>query len=308
MTDPAVTGSANLVQVLTSAKEYLSDFRPQTRSVRYNYRERTSEMTFLIEVPDSRERKLSDVEIPVLGYRVKDMFSMPDYKSVESAIVHKDEYITFDPDALPGHNEFILTLTGNVDPDTLKELVHLKVPEDPQTKDELDKYWVHSAIKRPSIMKEVYDDLQIDNVDLSVQVGVQRCFSSTIPQDVLDLFDKTRELMEASDKYNRNKLRSAGKRRHEALQSINTQPGEAADFLRSLATAEHIQDFISVDSPYRRRNINPELSNNRPIPETIDVDITTDLDLDNRAADGEIVFEKGDYEEYIGDMMDEELG
>lgn len=89
MSDPQTSLSADLVDVVRRAYEFFEDFEPQTRSVRYNYREATSEMTFLIRVPDSRKRKFGKVKIPISdGYRLKDMFSLPDYKPVKAALLN----------------------------------------------------------------------------------------------------------------------------------------------------------------------------------------------------------------------------
>lgn len=308
MNEPSTNVTANLVDVVSGAYEFFDDFRPQTKSVRYNYREATSEITFLIEVPDSRKRKFGKVKIPISnGYRVKDMFSLPDYNPVTAVYTLRDGYITFNPKQLPNQDQYIITLNGDVEPQTLEEIVHLKAPEDPTRTEEEDSYWVHSAIKRPGVMKEVYDDMQVDNVDITLKVGVQRCFSNSIPGDVLDVFDRTRELLEASNKDDRNQIFTASRRRYKARRDLSTSPAEAADLVRSLATAENLQDFISIDDPFRERNINPGTPEQHIFPETVSVDVTTDLDLDRQAADGDIIFKKKKFEKFIEGKIDDEI-
>lgn len=308
MSDPQTSLSADLVDVVRRAYEFFEDFEPQTRSVRYNYREATSEMTFLIRVPDSRKRKFGKVKIPISGgYRLKDMFSLPDYKPVKASSKSNKGYITFNPKELPSQNEFIVTLRGDVEPETLNEIVHLKSPEDPTRTEKEDSYWVHSAIKRPGVMKEVYDDMQVDNVDISMNVGVQRYFSNGIPEDVLDIFDRTKDLLEASNKDDRNRIVTASKRRYEARQNLSTSPSEAAEIIRSLATAENLQDYIQIDDPFRERNINPGTPKQNIFPETVSVDVTTDLDLDRQAADGDITLQKKDFQEFVEGKIDDEI-
>jgi len=308
MSDPQTNLSADLVDVVKGAYEFFEDFEPQTRSVRYNYREANSEMTFFIRVPDSRKRQFGKVKIPLAdGYRLKGMFSLPDYKRVNASHTSREGYITFNPKELPNQNEFIVTLRGDVEPDTLNEIVHLKSPEDPTRTEEEDSYWIHSAIKRPGVMKEVYDDMQVDNVDISMNVGVQRCFSNSIPKDVLSIFDRTKELLEASNEHDRNKIVTASKRRYEARQNLSTSPAEAADIIRSLATAEHLQDFIDIEDPFRERNINPGTPKQNLFPETVSVDVTTDLHLDRQAANGDIVLQKKDFQEFVEGKIDDEI-
>lgn len=300
MTDPSTNITANLVDVVQQAYGYLDDFRPQTKSVRYNYREATSEMTFLIEVPDSRKRNFGNVEIPMgEGYRFKEMFALPDFTPVNAAYTTKNGVLSFDPKELPSQERYIITLRGDVKTKSLEEIVHLKAPEDPKKEGETDSYWVHSAIKRPGVMKDVYDDMQVDNVDISLQVGVQRCFSNAIPQDVLEVFNRTRELLSASNEHDRNEVFKASRRRYQARSDLSSSPAEAAELIRSLATADHIQEYISVDDPFRERNINPTTPEKNIFPETISVDITTDLNLDRQAADGELKFQKSEFEDHI---------
>ncbi|GCF14614.1 hypothetical protein Harman_25490 [Haloarcula mannanilytica] len=308
MNDFSGNVTANLVDVVRNAYNYIDDFRPQTKSIRYNYRESTSEMTFLIEVPDSRKRLFGDVKIPISeGYRVKEMFALPDYTPVRAVYDVKDGYITFNPSELPSQDEYILTLNGDVEPETLKEIVHLKAPEDPKRKEEEDAYWVHSAIKKPGLMKDIYDDMKVDNVDISMQVGVQRCFSNAIPDDVLEVFDRTRELLDASNEDDRNQVISASRRRYQARRDINTSPAEAAEIIRSLATADNIQDYITVDDPFRERNINPGQPEQNIFPENISVDVTTDLSLDQQAVDGNITFRKKSFQNFVEEKTDNEI-
>ncbi|PHQ46120.1 hypothetical protein DJ68_09085 [Halorubrum sp. C3] len=88
---------------------------------------------------------------------------------------------------------------------------------------------------------------------------------------------------------------------------MSTAPAEAADIVRSLATAENIQDYIGVDDPFRERNINPGTPEQHIFPETVSVDVTTDLDLDRQAADGDIIFQKKSFEEFIEGKIDDEI-
>ncbi|WP_336329240.1 hypothetical protein [Haloarcula sp. CGMCC 1.2071] len=308
MSDMSGNMTANLVDVVKGAYDYIDDFRPQTKSIRYNYRESTSEMTFLIEVPDSRKRLFGDIKIPMSeGYRVKEMFALPEYTPVRAAYDVKDGYITFNPSELPSQDEYILTLNGDVDPETLKEIVHLKAPEDPKRKEKEDSYWVHSAIKKPGLMKDIYDDMKVDNVDISMQVGVQRCFSNAIPDDALEVFDRTRELLDASNEDDRNQVINASRRRFQARRDISTSPAEAAEIIRSLATADNIQDYIQVDDPFRERNINPGQPEQNIFPENISVDVTTDLSLDQQAVDGNIIFRKKSFQDFVEEKTDNEI-
>lgn len=49
---------------------------------------------------------------------------------------------------------------------------------------ELDKYWLNSMIRNVDYFKKIYQELEIDDVNVSVHVGVERCFSTTFPKEM----------------------------------------------------------------------------------------------------------------------------
>jgi len=51
-------------------------------------------------------------------------------------------------------------------------------------KSELNKYWLNSMIRNVDYFKKIYQELEIDDVNVSVHVGVERCFSTTFPKEM----------------------------------------------------------------------------------------------------------------------------
>lgn len=312
MSDPSVSGNATLsgiVEALDRVKGYFSGYEPDARSVTYDYRNQTSEMTLKITVPDNlgrhaRGRKAGKVKIPrARGYEFREMFSSEDFETVRAPWTRTESHWILDPTNLPSGENYMVRLDKrDIDADEFARIIDLNVPDDPVSKGGIDQYWVQSAIKDPSQLETTYEELKVNNVDLDIRVGVQRCFSNAIPEDVLDGFKRWSEVRNAD---NRNEVLVAHRRFREARKRMKMSEGELANYLRSLASAEQFEDFISIESPYRRQGIQPTTYEHAIFPEQIEVSISTNLSLEQKAAKGTLEFHKADYEEHIRDETED---
>lgn len=312
MSDPSVGGNATLsgiVDALDRVKDYFSGYKPDARSVTYDYRNQTSEMTLKITVPDNlgrhaRGRSAGKVQIPrARGYEFREMFSSEDFAPVRAPWTKTESYWVLDPTNLPpGENYMIRLDKRDIDAEEFTRIIDLNVPDDPVTKNGVDQYWVQSAIKDPRQLEATYEELKVDNVDLDIRVGVQRCFSNAIPDDVLEGFKRWTEVRNAE---NRNEVVVAHRRFRKARKRMKMSEGELANYIRSLASAEQFEEFISIDSPYRRQEIEPTAYEHAIFPEQIRVSISTNLSLEQKAAKGTLEFHKEDYEEHIRDETED---
>lgn len=297
--------TASIIDVIDRARNYFGDYEPDMKSVNYNYRDKTSEMTMKITVPRGRSRNHGKVRIPKKeGYRIKEMFT-PEFNEVNSVWDQKDDSWILNPANLPSEKHYLVRLEGKVDPDQFDQLIDLNVPDDPVTENGVDKYWVQSALKDPGVLANVYEELTVENVDLSVEVGVQRCFTTAIPSRIRKSFERTDDLIEASNKGDRNELITSSRRRQEARKRMSMTESELAQYLSSLATSEKLSEYIAVEQPFKRRDIDTPVTGQMIFPEQITVDVSTNLGLDKQAAEGELSFKKEKYTEYLEDEAED---
>lgn len=306
MSGDSVSGDASLqgiLEALDRVRNYFNGYQPDARSVTFDYRNRTSEMTLKITVPDNlgrkaRARKRGRVQIPVAeDYVFWDMFSSEDFSTVRAPWKKTDTHWVLDPTELPSGENYLVRLDKrNIAAEEFDRLIDLNVPDDPVSNSGVDQYWVQSAIKDPNLLAETYEELKVDNVDLDIRVGVQRCFSNALPDELMESFKRWGEVRRAD---NRNEVLVAHRRFREAQKRMKMSEGELATFIRSLASADSFRDFISVDSPYRREEIEPTSFEHAIFPEQILVSISTNLSLEQKAAKGSLEFKKEDYEQHI---------
>ncbi|NLV05292.1 hypothetical protein GOC83_03985 [Haloarcula rubripromontorii] len=297
--DVSTTGSASIVDVIDRARDYFGDYEPDMKAVTYDYRDRTSEMTIKITVPKGLSRRRGTVRIPVKeGYRIKEMYTSA-FQEVNSVWTREEDEWVLNPENLPSEKDYLIRLEGQVDAEKFDKIVDLNVPEDPVTEGGVDKYWIQSALRDPSALSEIYQELRVDNIDMNIEVGVQRCFSTAIPKRIRKSFERTDELIEASNEGDRNKIITSSRRRQEARKEMSMSEGELAKYLRSLATSERLGEYISIESPFKRRQIETSSMNHMVFPEQVNVDVTTSLNLETQAAEGELSFEKNDYTDFL---------
>lgn len=294
-----MTDVSGIIKGLDRLKKYLADYNPDTKSVKWNHKDRSSEMTIKVEIPNSMRRRLNDVRIPIDdGYVIDEMYSSA-LNPVKQNWKRKDDCWVLDPADLPSNEEYIIQMTkSNVDVDAFDKIIEVQSSQDSVADSGIEQHWVNARIKNRKMFEEIYKDFEVNDIELTVNVGVHKCFSTAIPDRVTEMFERTRELLKASSKGERGNVTVAHRRRHQAQQELNMSEQEAADIIRSLATAEDVGNFISIDNPFRRRRIEPTTHENA-LPAEVSVDVSTDLSLEKEAAAGNLKFNKDGYTDYL---------
>jgi hypothetical protein len=310
MTEPnlgANAGAGAIIDAIDRLKGYFSDYEPDMKSVTYDYRTGTSEMRLKITIPDDRARRYGDVKIPIKeGYRIQETISS-DFNTVDALWQQQNGYWVLDPTDLPNDDQYRVTLEGEVGSDVFNRLITLEASDDPIQEGGVDQYWIEALIKDPKTLSEIYEELRVNNVNLTVNVGVQRCFSTAIPDDVIRVFKRTMNLIDASNTGDFYDVKLAHKLREGTRDKVSVSEGEAANLIRSLASTENMEDYISIEQPYRREDITTETFKHNVLPETVAVDISTNLSLEQKAANGWLEFQKDDYTEHIREETEDLL-
>jgi len=305
MTDPSSVASLSIVEGIDRILEYFRKYDPDTKSIKYNYRDKSSEMTIKITISDSVRRNLKNVYIPIdEGYTVDEMYSS-DLEPVREPWYRKGDCWVLNPAKLPSNDEYIIKFTQKkIEEEKFDKIIELKSSKDSVEDEGIEQHWINARILDKETFEEIYKGFQINNIELSINVGVHKCFSTAIPEELTDMFKRTRELLGASSRGERGNVTVAHKRRHKAQQKINMSESEAAEIIRSLAMAENVGQFITIENPFSRESIEPTAHNNA-LPSEVGVDVSTDLSLQNEAAAGNLKFMKEDYTDYLRDETED---
>lgn len=301
-----VSASAEgLYKIAKDLKDYFSSYSPDMKKMSYNYSDRSGTMKFKITVPNNHSRLSGKVKIPRReGYQVQEILA-GGFDPIKIPIQTTEDTLIIDPSDLPSEQEYMVKMKkSHISDEKLRDVVGVEPSTEPKSKKGIEEYWLDAYIKDPAMVSEMYDVFEVRNIDFDIQVGVQRCFSQSIPQDLVKGFERTRDLIKASNEDDIYEVKKIHKLRKGSQDYNDIDKNAIAQFIESLASAESLRDFISVEGPYQRKDIATQ-SYELVFPERIQVGVATKLDLDQQAADGTLKFHKEDYTEYIEDETEE---
>lgn len=295
----------DIVEQLNKLYKALGPFRPETKGLRINYRERTSDLSLRLSVPDTVKRRLRNVEIPAYtGYTIHEIFD-ESLNRVDYAADYKDGKWVLHADRLPASEKFLAIMKGRIHKDALDHIVKVHAPEDPKKEEKLDKYWVHCTIKDRQILKQIWKELAIEQVNLGVRVGVQRYFTTAIPRQITMMLRTRRRLLDAIERGQRERSRLESQYRYwKRIAGISTS--DIYDLIRKLLTGEAFSSYISVDNPYEISSIEPVVPTFL-IPERVGVSVQTDLSYQRPAANGCLSFQKQDFSSTVSEAFEKFL-
>ena len=152
-----------------------------------------------------------------------------------------------------------------------------------------------------TILERLWEDLEVEDVDIDVRVGIDRCFATALPKDVRKALEATQELLAAARSRDREKMMKAWykyrmyARKIPSIEELNL-------FVQKVTASDFFRDYITVDRPFRIGEIRRgEVG--VIIPEIMFVEALTDLNLQNPAAIGYLTFKKKLYAEAIKDEL-----
>ena len=295
------------VGLIKQVDEVLNVFRPygpEVRRFRIDYLTRTSEIKYLLNIPSGVRRPThGTIELPTTtGFRIDEVLDLDtanlltvDYDSV-------GEKWVFDANHFPDSNRFMVTTRGMVSPDFLNGLVAVNCALNPTRRDNCDCYWIHSTLKDVSILEKIWDELDIDRVNVDVRIGVERFFSSAVPEAVKEKLRAQRELLSAIQQGQRNIEGLKSKYRH-AVRKTNISPSDLVDLMMRLVSGEFFSEYITLDKPFVLGAIEPHRDLASVVPDRVKVNVSSDLNLRLPAAKGELTFKRKDFTDKITESV-----
>jgi len=305
----ALKTGVTITKQLEDISRSLRPFQPEVKSFRIDYIEKGSEVRYFLFIPSGVRRRIKRrVEIPAIsGFHVYEMWNLDTLEKVKSSWRYEGNKWVFDPKKLPDSEKYGLTLRGKVSTDFLNQLVSVKAAENPCKEKDIDKYWIHSALKDVSILERIWDELNIERVNMDVRIGVERFFTSAIPSLIKRRLFITKQLLDAIASGDRNREQRL-KYRYRILQrTVRISPSELYDLILRLVSGDFFGDFVGVDEPFIIGNIEPAKKLDVLIPERVKVGVQTSLNFKMPVAKGNLQFERKNYVDSITERINEFL-
>ncbi len=284
----------------------LAPYKPDVKKLQFDYLNKTSILKLRITVPEGLKRNIRNIEIPASGnYKITEITDSM-FNTVNSVPQLIDSKWIIKAKDLPKSEYFLVTMESKVSEEIIKKLVRIDAPEDPNRTDETDEYWVHSAIRDIALLESVYQELNIDNVQTSVKVGIERTFASSTPPEISEYLQAKAEADRALSLRDREDLFRKWRTLKGSTKKIGTlQPYEIFQIIQKLITPTKFKIFVHINDPFRVHSVS---ASNIGIPESVKVNVLTELNTKLPAAKGNLVFRKREFSDNVKkefeDLMD----
>jgi hypothetical protein len=247
----------------------------------------------LLKIPSGLKRKTHrKIELPATtGFKIDEVLDLDTTDILNVDYDVENQKWVFNANDFPNSNRFMVTTKGLVSQEFLNRLVGVNCASNPTQKGDCDCYWVHSALKDVSILEKIWDELDIDRVNINVRIGVERFFNSAIPEVVKERLKTQSLLLSAISSGQRNIEGLKSKYRY-SVRKARISPSDLVELLMRLVSGDFFSSFVSVDEPFVVGFIEPHRELTSVVPERVKVNVQSDLNLKLPAAKGELTFER----------------
>ena len=299
--------AGDVLRWFDTIKEYFKDFRPEARSMTINFSSQTSTIGLAIIVDEGFRKNHNKIKIP--AYPNFKIIKMQDasFHQIQSLWKCVNREWILDARDLPPSDGYLIELEGAIEENNLKNLVHIKPSINRDSNDKIDKYWLDASLKNPKILEQIWSDLQIDEVNVTVKIDINKMFALRLPQEIKDKTDAIQKYLRAGQLGDRGLLFRA---MHDYKRQERKSPFHPNDFLRvinNLTARNTLLNFISVDKRYDIGEIDHFTTYEGIIPQDIKVHALTNLTLQNPQALGYLTVQRKLYLEKIQEEFDKIL-
>ena len=299
--------AGDVLRWFDTIKEYFKDFRPEARSMTINFSSQTSTIGLAIIVDEGFRKNHNKIKIP--AYPNFKIIKMQDasFHQIQSLWKYVNGEWILDARDLPPSAGYLIELEGAIEENNLKDLVHIKPSINRDSNDKVDKYWLDASLKNPKILEQIWTDLQIDEVNVTVKIDINKMFALRLPQEIKDKTDAIQKYLRAGQLGDRGLLFRA---MHDYKRQERKNPFHPNDFLRvinNLTARNTLLNFISVDERYDIGEIDHFTTYEGIIPQDIKVHALTNLTLQNPQALGYLTVQRKLYLEKIQEEFDKIL-
>jgi len=278
---------------------YVRPYKPETKSMTINYRNLNAEIELLLFIPDNIKRKLKKVEIPAYqNFKVSE-FRDESFNKIEELWSLENEKWKLNTNNLPSSERYLLTLKGSVPEDALSKIVFIQPSANRDQTEELDRFWLSSMIKNVDTLEKIWDSLNVDDVTANVNIGIERCFSTTIPKDLKEKVNATKRWIQAGQHRDREEVVKAWSELRRAKGKFTISIEDLLNLIHKLTADNTFSKYLSLDKPYTLGEIKREETYKGSFPERMYTEANTFLNLKHPSANGYLSFKKKDYIETI---------
>lgn len=280
---------------VSKVRKFFEPFKPEFKDMRINYRTRQSEMSLALYIPDSVRRSVNKIEIPAYqNFQIAEMID-ESFSKVELVWHFDDGKWKMNTSVLPASERYLLKLKGEVPKEIMSDIIRIQPAQNRDQTSEMDRYWLNCVITDVDYFRDMYRQLEVGDIDVTVRVGIERCFSTTFSEELKRVLEASQRWVRAGHGRDRNEIQRAWMNLKSVAGSSQIQVGQITRTIYELTIGELFKDYLSVGLPYSIGEIRREERFMGLFPEKMSVEATTDLSLKQPFARGYLTFKKKEY-------------
>ena len=286
----------------------LKPFNPEVSKFEINYKNKKAKLFYKIEIPENSIRdQIGKIVIPkTTSFKINDFFD-GNFTNIINFIRFSayDEAYIINLRNLPLINNFLIIFEGDLEPNLLNRLIRIQPAINKDSTEIHDKYWLDVMIRDIEILEKIYESLNVNEINCSVKVGVERYFTTELPSSLKVGINALNDFLSAGRESDRIKLFSAWMKYRRSIHNINKE--ELENFFRELAKKFFLKNYIEIDLPFYLGEIGSH-EIEKIIPKSFSVEAMSDLSLKEPAASGYLKFNKKEYQKKIQEEIKENWG
>ena len=296
--EPAISASAeSLISGFRALKVYLKDFRPVVKTIVINYSKKTCVIRFVLHIEEGFRKSHNKIKIPAYsGFIISRMQDASFNELKYHWRIENDQWV-LDAKNLSPSDGYLVELEGKIDEEAIKNIVHIKQAANRDSDDQDDKYWLYSSIKNPTLLKQIWTELQIDDVNIGVSVDFNKLFSLQMPPEIVLKLDAMNNFLRAGAlSSDRGVLFKAWSEFRRQERKVPFQPSSFLQLIHNLTAREALLEYFKVDSSrYRIGEIEQPTEFHGSLPQDVLVHAATTLTLRKPESMGHLIFHRQRY-------------
>ena len=233
--------------------------------------------------------------------------SFPQFETQNKAIIRTNSGFSIKTDDLSNSDFFMIEIEYKIQEKNFSDFLVKKNVETEALGKDKNEYWMHAQLKHLSVLNTKYGQLDLQDVDLIIDVGVHKDIKELVPMKLIKSLEITKEWILEKDIEKKAKL----SRSHVYSQRAGLKDNEMdlLNQMQELFYSGVFGQYVNAESPFHISDCirGTDFYDKVPfltIPKTMQVISRTDLNFDNPVSDGKMVYNKGKFLDKITEIFD----
>jgi hypothetical protein len=293
--------ASKIIDWANKAISYFRPFRPETKSITINYRDRSAEIDVVIHITDPIRKKINVIEIPAYNnFRIVRVID-ESFSPITGGWTLENGIWKAWPEKLRTGEKFLVTMQGKVDEQYIRDFVRIQPASNRDQTEELDRYWLNSMIRKVDVLEQLWKNLEVDEVNVGVNIAIDRIFAAKIPRQLADISEAATQYMKEGYGTDRNAQFEAWTRLRHISKDVKIDYLDVVSLIKKMTKTDIFSNYVSADNPYYIGTIEKIESSSGIIPQKMTVEALTKLSLKSPIATGNLIFKKKEYGKMIED-------